>query len=97
MKLLIRLHIITPFSSPEDEEESYFIPCVLNHVPETYEEDLDTDILPLSVRFKCEHCPKGLFGVLVIYLLTHKPDKDPDSCISLTLLQDKIFRDQSVF
>ena len=97
LKLLVHLRIITPYPSatPGDQEERYFIPCVLNHVQESREEDLHTDILPLSVQFKCKHCPKGLFGVLVTHLMTPESDEEPDT--AFTLLQDKIFKDQVSF
>ena len=52
-------------------------------------------VLPLSVQFKCKHCPKGLFGVLVTHLMTPESDEEPD--IAFTLLQDKIFKDQVSF
>ena len=97
LKLLVHLRIITPYPSTTlgDQEERYFIPCVLNHVQESREEDLHTDILPLSVQFKCKHCPKGLFGVLVTHLMTPESDEEPDT--AFTLLQDKIFKDQVSF
>ena len=98
LKLLVHLRIITPYPSttPGDKEERYFIPCVLNHVQESSEEELHTDIIPLSVQFKCSHCPKGLFGVLVTHLMTPESDGEP-TCISFTLTEDKIFKDQVSF
>ena len=96
LKLLVHLRIITPFHSA-DKEERYFIPCVLNHVEESSEEDLSTDILPLSVQFLCSHCPKGLFSVLVTHLMTPEPDQKSNGITSFTLLQDKIFKDQVSF
>ena len=98
LKLLVHLRIITPYPSTtsEEKEERYFIPCVLNHVQESSEEELHTDIIPLSVRFKCSHCPKGLFGVLVTHLMTPESDGEP-ACISFTLIEDKIFKDQVSF
>ena len=97
VKLLVHLRIITPYPSttPGDQEKRYFIPCVLNHVEESSEESLHTDILPLSVRFQCLHCPKGLFGVLVTHLMT----PEVTDCIhtSFTLLEHKIFKDQVSF
>jgi len=97
LKLLVHLRIITPYPSttPGDQEERYFIPCVLNHVQESSEGDLHTDTLPLSVQFQSGHCPKGLFGVLVTYLMTPESDEEPDT--SFTLIEDKIFKDQVSF
>ena len=97
LKLLKHLRIITPYLSttPGDQEERYFIPCVLNHVSECSNEGLSTNILPLYVQFRIKHCPKGLFGVLVTHLMTPESDEEPDT--SFTLLQDKIFKDQVSF
>ena len=97
LKIMVNLRIIAPIPSAATEglEEKYFVPCVLNHVQESRGEDLHTDILPLSVQFKCKHCPKGLFGVLVTHLMTPESDEEPD--IAFTLLQDKIFKDQVSF
>ena len=101
VKLLVHLRIITPYPSttPGDQEKRYFIPCVLNHVKESSEESLHTDILPLSVRFQCLHCPKGLFGVLVPHLMTFEPVVEADSShtTSFALIEDKIFKDQVSF
>ena len=97
VKLLVHLRIITPYPSttPGDQEKRYFIPCVLNHVEESSEESLHTDILPLSVRFQCLHCPKGLFGVLVTHLMT--PEADSSRTTSFTLIEEKISKDQVSF
>ena len=101
VKLLVHLRIITPYPSttPGDQEKRYFIPCVLNHVEESSVESLHTDILPLSVRFQCSHCPKGLFGVLVTHLMTPEPTIEADSShtTSFTLIEEKIFKDQVSF
>ena len=97
LKLLVHLRIITPYPSttPGDREERYFIPCVLNHVPECRNEGLLTNVSPLYVRFRSKHCPKGLFGVLVTHLMSPESDEEPNT--SFTLLQDKIFKDQVSF
>ena len=95
LKLLIRLHLATPLNLPGEQERKYFIPCVLNHVEESSDEELDTDILPLSIQFKCEHCPRGLFGVLVADLMA--TGLNSDRRISFSLIPDKIFRDQVSF
>ena len=99
LKLLVHLRIIAPYPSTVvgDQEERYFIPCVLNHVQESSVENPCTDIMPLSVQFCCSHCPKGLFGVLVTHLMTPVVDRDSSSCTSFALIQDKIFKDQVSF
>ena len=97
LQLLVHLRIITPITTLEDEEMKYFIPCVLNHVPESSGEDVETDILPLHVKFQCRHCPKGVFGVLVTHLMTPDVSKQNDTDTTFSLVQDKIFRDQVTF
>ena len=95
LKLLTHLHIIIPIAS--GDEEKYFIPCVLNHVNASSKKDFHTGILPLSVRFQCEHCPKGLFSVLVTQLITFESKEESGSLISFSLVENKIFRDQVSF
>ena len=98
LQLLVQLRIIAPFPTAGDQEEKYFIPCVLNHVPESTRGDHPhTDVLPLAVKFQCQHCPKGVFGVLVTHLMTPEPGKGNHSTTTFTLRQDKIFKDQVFF
>ena len=97
LKILAHLRIIAEFSKPGDQEKRYFLPCVLNHVSESTGEELETDIMPLAVKFKCKHCPKGLFGVLVTHLMNPEADEREGSAISFTLREDKIFKDQVSF
>ena len=97
LQLLVHLRIITPITKPQDEEVKYFIPCVLNHVPKSSGDDVETDILPLHVKFQCHHCPKGVFGVLVTHLMTPDVSKQNDTDTTFSLVQDKIFRDQVTF
>ena len=84
------LNVSTPFTFAGEREEKYFMPCVLKHAQESSGEELHvhTSILRLSVQFKCEHCPKGLFGVLVTNLMS-------DS--TFILMKEKIFRAQISF
>ena len=98
LQLLVQLRIIAPFPTAGDQEEKYFIPCVLNHVQESSHEDHPhTDVLPLAVKFQCQHCPKGVFGVLVTHLMTQELCKGGHTIASFTLRQDKIFKDQVFF
>jgi hypothetical protein len=101
IQLLTRLHIITPFphlnEQEKEQEKKYFIPCVLKHAHESSdgdEEAVQASVLPLSVQFECGHCPNGLFGVLITYLMT---TETLDGTINFTLIPDKIFRDQVSF
>lgn len=97
LKILVHLRITAELSKLGYKEKRYFIPCVLNHVSESTEEDLKTDIAPINVRFKCKHCPKGLFGVMVTHLMTPEDDERESNDISFTLRDDKIFKDQVSF
>ena len=92
LKFLVHLRIISSFSVPGDKEKRYFIPCVLDHVPESTLCQLQSEILSLAMKFKCLHCPKGVFGVLVTHLMT--PGHE---CVTLNLLHKKIFKDQVSF
>ena len=97
LKILVHLRIIAQFTKAGEKEHKYFIPCVLNHVSESTGEDLETDIAPLTVKFNCKHCPKGLFGVLVTHLMTPEAYEKEGSDISFTLIDNKIFKDQVSF
>ena len=99
LQLLVQLRIIAAVRTAGDQEEKYFIPCVLNHVPESSPGDRPhTDVLPLAVRFQCQHCPKGVFGVLVTHLMAPEPSRSSHGITTtFTLLQDKIFKDQVFF
>ena len=94
LQLLIDLHIITPIAI-NDREERYFIPCVLKQAPSPTEEDYKEELWPLYVKFKCGHCPKGLFGVLVACLM--KENTDRDLHFRLTDDLDKICKDHVYF
>ncbi len=97
LRLLVHLRIISriPSSDGEDDRERYFIPCILNHVPESVEKELESYILPLFVKFRCEHCPKGLYSVMITYFM--RPDEGDNSNTTFILLKDKIFKDQVSF
>ena len=96
LQLLVHLRITAPLCSSEkpSKEKQYFFPCVLNHVPESTEEPT-TEILPLAVKFKCDHCPKGLFGVLVTRLMTYADSHT--TTFTFKLRKKKIFKDQVSF
>ena len=95
LHLLVQLRITALFNEPgKQAKEKYFVPSVLNHVPESSERR-QTPILPLAIKFRCKHSPKGLFGVLVTHLMT--PDLSEGATTTFTLMQDKIFKDQVSF
>ena len=97
LELLVHLRIAAPFVTPGDQEKekNFFLPSVLNHVPESTGdlEEPTTDILPLAVQFKCQHCPKGLFGVLVTHLMM----LNGGDTTTFTLMPDRIFKNQVSF
>ena len=97
LELLVHLRIAAPFVTPgdQDKEKNFFLPSVLNHVPESAEdlEEPITDILPLAVQFKCQHCPKGLFGVLVTHLMM----LNDGATTTFALMPDRIFKNQVSF
>ncbi len=72
--LLKELRIVAPFYDRAAGVEKYFIPCVLNHLTESPADDpCNTSIVKsLAIMFDCGHCPKGIFGVLLHYILTHQ-------------------------
>ena len=93
LKLLVHLRIISQITSLENEEDRYFIPCVLNHVQASQRPEPVSKIPTLYIEFKCNHCPKGIFGVLINTLLS----STVQSKNKWELLPDSIFRDQVSF
>lgn len=91
--LLVHLRIVARLGS-----DKFFIPYVLNHLPEAGDDDLkpeDSMVAPLSIRFGCKYCPKGLFGVLITYLMSPK-----EACMSspsLRFMEDGISKDKVSF
>ena len=94
LKILIHLRILAEIVNEDHREKKYFLPCVLNHVQEFTGAELETCVMPLSLKFKCKHCPKGLFGVLVTHLMSTNTQS---SGISFSLREDKIFKEQVSF
>ena len=92
--ILLHLRMMAYFTDKIGKKK-YFIPCVLNHVPEPPSGETETKFLPLTFTFECGHCPKGLFGVLVTHLMMLK--NDTTESFALTLQEDKIYRDQVSF
>ena len=88
LSFLLHLRMAIPFTD-KNGVQKYFIPSVLNHV-KPLSEERKTDIVPLAVTFKSGHCPKGLLGMLVSYLMN--PEKDQE--VIFDLLEDNIHQDQ---
>ena len=88
--LLKELRIVAPFTSKAGVEK-YFIPCILNHLKESPENDKSSPVQPLAVMFECGHCPKGIFGVLLHYLVIK------GGRLEWRLNIKKIFREQVSF
>ena len=91
IELLRELRIVAPFHDQKARVEKYFIPCVLNHLQESPEGDESSLVQPLAVTFECGHCPKGMFGVLLHYLVTKRRR------LEWSLDIQKIFKDQVSF
>ena len=93
LRLLVHLRIISQITTSEDKEDRYFIPCVLNHVQASQRPEPVSNIPTLYIEFECNHCPKGIFGVLINTLLT----VTVHSTFKWELIPDSIFRDQVSF
>ena len=91
-KLLVHLRIAAPFEM--DKKKKLFLPCVLAHANTSTENVLPPTPVPtLLIAFECGHCPKGVPGALVKYLMTN----EMKSSSHWILLTDKIFKDQISF
>ena len=88
LSFLLHLRIAIPFTD-KNRVLKYFIPSVLNHV-KPLSEERKMDIVPLAITFKSGHCPKGLLGMLISYLMN--PEKDRE--VTFDLLEDNIYQDQ---
>ena len=92
--LLKELRIMAPFYDQESKSDKFFVPCVINHLKDSLALTESSVVQSLAIKFKCGHCPKGMFGVLVHYLLTHdKSDKTTEWVLDKSL----IFQDQVSF
>ncbi len=89
LKLLLYLRVAVSITDSKGVLK-YFIPSVLNHVEESPSNKISTVIAPLAITFKLGHCPNGLFGMLISYLLNPEGDQNR----SFDLLEDRIYRDQ---
>ena len=90
LAFLVHLRLAVPFTDKKGILK-YFIPSVLNHVQSSVCEERKTDIAPLAICFQLDHCPQGLFGVLISHLVS---SEETHSNISLDLSDDKIYQDQ---
>ncbi len=86
---LRHLRVAVPFTDRSGLQK-YFIPWILNHVPKAPSERTNTVIAPLAITFKLGHCPKGLFGMLISYLLCPEGNQE----LTFDLLEDHIYQDQ---
>ena len=89
LAFMVHLRLAVPFNDKYGILK-YFIPSVLNHVPNSACEERKTDIAPLSICFQLGHCPQGLFGVLISHFVN--PDESHDFIFDLS--EDKIYQDQ---
>ncbi len=89
LKFLLHLRVAVSITDKKGVLK-YFIPSVLNHVEKSSSDSLGTVIAPLAITFKLGHCPKGLFGMLISYLL----NPEGDQTLTFDLLEDHIYQDQ---
>ncbi len=89
LKFLLHLRVAVSFTDNSGVLK-YFIPSVLNHVEKSPSDTINTVIAPLAVTFKLGHCPKGLFAMLISYLL----NPEGDHTLTFDLLEDQIYQDQ---
>ena len=90
VKLLEYLRIAARFQ--QSGETKYFLPCALTHAQVKQSDDIST-IPPLIVTFQCGYCPKGLFGILITYLINN----EMESNFEWELDTEKIYRDEVCF
>ena len=73
----------------------YSMPCILKR---TQDGELQThkmlEVQPLVINFQCKHIPKGLFGVLIHYFITHEPTS---KLVKWRLDPKDIYRDKVSF
>ncbi len=86
---LRHLRVAVPFTDRSGLQKC-FIPLILNHVPKSPSERINTGIACLAITFELGHCPKGLFGVLISYLLCPEGNQK----LTFDLLEDRIYQDQ---
>ena len=60
-----------------DEEDTYFMPCILKNATEKELNNIkcSVDIAPLMIRYECGYMPLGIFSTLITALLSKKDDK----------------------
>ncbi len=89
LKFLLHLRVAVSITDKKGVLK-YFIPSVLNHVEKSPSDTIDTVIAPLAITFKLGHCPQGLFGMLISYLL----NPEGDQTLTFHLLENQIYQDQ---
>ena len=89
-KLLEYLRIAARFQ--QSGETKYFLPCALTHAQAKHS-DYTSNIPSLIVTFQCGYCPKGLFGILITYLINNEMESE----FEWELDTEKIYRDEVRF
>ena len=89
-KLLEYLRIAARFQ--QSGETKYFLPCALTHA-QAKQSDYTSNIPSLIVTFQCGYCPKGLFGILITYLINNEMESE----FEWELDTEKIYRDEVCF
>ncbi len=86
---LLHLRIAVPITDKMGVHK-YFIPSVLNHVPKSPSDAVNSNIDSLAITFQLGHCPKGLFGMMITYLLNPEVSQE----LTFDLSEDHIYQDQ---
>ncbi len=89
LAFLFHLRLAVPFRDRLGEL-TYFIPSLIEYFPKQAPGTFKSDIVPLAINFQLGHCPKGLLGMLVSYLLCPEEKQR----LTFTLIEDHIYQDQ---
>ena len=93
ISLLEHLHIIAPVTE-EGAVKKYFLPCALSHAAFPPTQAATPTVPSLYIIFSSGYCPKGLFGSLVVHLMSPKRVSEFEDW---ELEEDQIYRNQVSF
>ena len=83
-------HLRIAASFYEKDEKYFFIPSVINHLPErSLGKEAKSIICPLSITFKSSCCPKGVFGMTVCHFMSKVKNEN----LTFSLEKESIYKD----
>ena len=87
LKLLEYLHILVPIAALTDQQQKYFMPCILptDELEGPTASDLQEHCPPLLITFECGYCPVGIFSALAVYLISQS--NDPHCTLKWSLME----------